>query len=269
MARYVYFDAKGAIRETVVMAEDRVGNVNPVVYMFFDGVDWEAQDKPKASIFALKPGAKTSQVTIVEGTESFYVPQQEDRKLRFFKEYQTYVGIKFEIAGDLLDTDGVLSLTPLLSWESKQVSYGTVNIPVQDSAVQLDDSMTMSNYMYLLSYLQGITKDKQLDITLGTGSASFSYVDDVTSSPVEFDVPLTKTALMNVSPDDQATLGNTYRLKTTRCDNSAIYGDTGIPRIAPNLGEGTTVLTALKIGATNYKVGKQDFKVGETIQVEW
>jgi hypothetical protein len=155
MASYCYYDSSGVLKEFVNTIVSRKGDDGNVVYFYFDSVTpvnngvkifWKRSDG-YGSFYA---GLATATVQ---------VPYDKNRTLKYFSYYTDYVCYKLTLGVEALALSGLLILTPNITTQvtdentTKTKSYGVYNVTVEDNNVALDESMSLSNFYYLLSLI--------------------------------------------------------------------------------------------------------------------
>ena len=156
MASYCYYDSTGTLREFVNTAASRKGDDGNVMYFYFEGA---VPVSGGVKIFCKR----------ADGTSFFYagltavtvqVPYDKYRDLHYFSYYTDFTCYMLTLDSGALSVPGLLTLTPSVTTQvtgadtTVTKSYGVYTVMVEDNGVAFDESMSLSNFYYLLSLIQ-------------------------------------------------------------------------------------------------------------------
>jgi hypothetical protein len=170
MASYCYYDENGILREFVNSEATNQGDNGDVVYFYFYNVS-----PVTVTAFLTLPNSGSDSFVLT--TETVQIPYDSARELKYFSYNTDYLCYKLTLLSttdhpDLVNA-GLLTITPYLAFSSSSKSYGVYNVIVNSNSVQLDQSMGMANYTYLLSLINSSVSDKTL-ITTKIPASSFT-----------------------------------------------------------------------------------------------
>lgn len=149
MACFVYYDANGIAREFINSTYSRKGDGSDVntIYFYCEG---NTTADAAVSFFLRKPDGTTQIVASSGYTANVQVPYDPNRPLNYFTYFTYYPMYSLTIPSEALAQSGLLVISPTVNGKV----YGVYNVMIDDSAVQLDQSMTMANFYYLLNYFK-------------------------------------------------------------------------------------------------------------------
>jgi hypothetical protein len=173
MASYCYYDENGILREFVNSEATNQGDNGDVVYFYFYNVS-----PVTVTAFLTLPNSGSDSFVLT--TETVQIPYDSARELKYFSYNTDYLCYKLTLLSttdhpDLVNA-GLLTITPYLAFSSSSKSYGVYNVIVNSNSVQLDQSMGMANYTYLLSLINSSVSDKTL-ITTKIPASLFTITD--------------------------------------------------------------------------------------------
>jgi hypothetical protein len=173
MASYCYYDENGILREFVNSEATNQGDNGDVVYFYFYNVS-----PVTVTAFLTLPNSGSDSFVLT--TETVQIPYDSARELKYFSYNTDYLCYKLTLLSttdhpDLVNA-GLLTITPYLAFSSSSKSYGVYNVIVNSNSVQLDQSMGMANYTYLLSLINSSVSGKTL-ITTKIPASLFTITD--------------------------------------------------------------------------------------------
>lgn len=153
MACYVYYDQNGVVKEMVNSTYTRKGDASDVnvIYFYFAGIPSNAN----VSAFVQKPDGTNVPIVSVPIQDNIQVPFDPDRVLQYFQYYTNYSMWMLKLPEETINQNGLIVISSTVNGNV----YGAYNAVVENSAVQLDQTMTMGNYYYIIKQVQEIGEE--------------------------------------------------------------------------------------------------------------
>lgn len=278
---YTYYDANGNLLETINDTSLRAGNIDiNGLAVCLDGYSNTGSATAPTTISSvdysatLPDGTETTTQTIsTDFPASGQVPYDKNRLLTHFAYNTPYWFIYIPLTAFLGHGSGLLSISVALNYANgTRLVLGKVNVMIDGTVIKPTSDITLGNYNYLLSVVNGYVTVAELsaetlarttaDTTLGTridteastrasaDTALQTSINNLAVGNVTFDN--SATALTTLSVTDKA--GTTTKYKTVGCGNASGVGSVSAGNNSTASGINST---AIGIGATasgNYSV---------------
>ena len=141
---YIYFDRNGVLREIINTKVTAVGSANQYIYAYYEG---QAATPSGVIRFRLPDGTLMPGAAPAAGTvESGEIPYDKNRDLKYFEYGKTYKFLKWSIDVATI-VNGSVAAT--ITYTDNDVME-MFTFEVTNSVVDLAQTMSMSDYQYLL-----------------------------------------------------------------------------------------------------------------------
>lgn len=179
---FLYFDSTGKLQEIVNDKALRVGNANlNKLYIFVEGGNVINNDgvilhdtrndlvaNNATMRFQLPDGTKTIEMAIEPQTTELFIPYDKHRDLKFFKDFDKYaffVAILPSSSTDsslpnVLEQNGLVACTIKFIRETDIFVLGIITFIVENAVIEVEHSITLSQWNYLLLKSQKEKTDK-------------------------------------------------------------------------------------------------------------
>lgn len=167
---YLYFNENGILKEIINDKALRKGNANAnVIYAYFQG-----DPEITTLTFNITPNGyqeaiilnqdDDSPIVANENNPECFVPNDSERKLKYFKYFTPYKFYKCTLTAETLASSGLWLMTLLaINSDQEQVAQGTYVGMVEDNNLAVDSTITYSQYSFLLGLVGSKINRQELD----------------------------------------------------------------------------------------------------------
>lgn len=147
---YCYYDKEGILREIINDSDNRQGNNNTEIFVYS-----ERDDIDNISVVYAIGGIRfpvfDSITKFADGFErGLTVPYNKNINYKYFKDNTPYNFYKFIVPVDIMQFNGTCKATFSIHSGNKTQPLGLLTFDIQDSVINKDDILTLSQWEYLL-----------------------------------------------------------------------------------------------------------------------
>ena len=164
---YCYYDKTGILREIINDSDNRQGNNNTEIFVYSERDDIDNISVVYA-IGGIRYPVFDSITQFADGVErGMTVPYNKNINYKYFKDNTPYNFYKFIVPVDIMQFNGTCKATFSIHSGNKTQPLGLLTFDIQDSVINKDDILTLSQWQYLLEEMAKVLQLRSTSV-IGT-----------------------------------------------------------------------------------------------------